>query len=188
MHRKKKNSHLTTRSSLRHFGQQLLDLGILLHGMGTHVSISAARLRSICVVRAASAISATRLAAARSSLRASWYAFLVSSSAKSRDFSSSTLASDSLAVFVSRVRYWEMDFPISIAFYSCSAALCLCRTAAASTSCTCCCCSCCICFVSEIHRTTLPTPPPLETSSGHEALIFLSAPSSPARSAASSSS
>ena len=41
---------------------------------------------------------------------------MVSSSAKSNDFSSSTLASDSFAVFVGRMRNWEMDLPISIAF------------------------------------------------------------------------
>ena len=90
---------------------------------GTHVSISAAHLRSICIDRAASTISATRLAVARSNLRAAWYALLVSSSAKSSDFSSSTLASHSLAVLVSRMRSWEMDFPIFIARSS-SAALC----------------------------------------------------------------
>ena len=114
--------------------------------MGTHVSVSAVRFRSSCVVRAASAISATRLAAARSNLSASWYAFLVSSSAKSNDFSC----------------IWEMDFPISIALSACSAALRLCRTAA-STSCICCCCSCCICLVSEIHKSTTPSPLSVET-------------------------
>ena len=76
------------------------------------------------------------------------------------------------------IEKWTSQF--SIALSACSAALRLCRTAA-STSCVCCCCSFCICSVSEIDKSTPPSPLLSETRSGHQALIFFLAPSSPAR-------